>query len=310
MNRRKYLTGLAATTIAIVPEAVRAQPRPVRIASGSNDTYALSYFAKDAGFFERAGIDADVQLFDNAQLSLEVMIGGALDVVVGDAVQVGNAFNGGVPLGFFAPSAIYTSRVPTTYICVAKGGSVRSAKDLENGAVAVIALSSLTTVGMRQWLKDNGADTTKIKIVELPFSAMASAISRGTVLAAVIAEPFLSAAAENVRLLGDPLAPIASTFLRCGMVTTRGWVASNRDLASRLAKTYGAAAAWANDHHDETANILAAHSKITVATVRSMNRTMFSTTLGPRQVQPVLDVAFRYGVLQKAVRATDLIIPV
>lgn len=310
MNRRTHLAGLAAVTAAIAPGTVRAQTRPVRIAAGSNDTYALAYFAKDGGFFEKAGIEADIQLFENAQASLQAMVGGALDVVVADAVQVGNAFNNGVQIGFFAPSTMYTSAAPTTYICVAKNGSVRSAKDLENRAIAVVALSSLMTVGLQQWLKDNGVDASKVKMIEMNFPAMAAAVANETVGAAILAEPFLSAAAENVRLLGDPLAPISSTFLLCGVIATREWVSNNRDLASRLAKAYGATAAWANDHHDATATILAAHSRIDVATIRSIRRATFSTTLGPRQIQPVVDMAFKYGSLKKPVRATDLVISV
>ena len=308
MNRRKYLTGFVAITAAGIPGIVRAQTRRVRIGSASNDAYAISYYAKDGGFFERAGVDTDVQLFSNAQASLQAMIGGALDVVVGDAVQVGNAFNNGIPLGLIAPATIFTSRVPTTLICVAKSGSVRSAKDLENGTIAVVALNSLMAVGLQGWLKVNGADSAKIKLIELPLTAMASAVSRGTVGAAVLAEPFLSAAAENVRQLGDPYAPIAKTFLLSGMITTRDWVSTNPDLSRRLVKAYSATSAWANDHHDETAKILAAYSQIELATIRSMRRATLGTTLDPRQVQPVLDFAFKYAKLQKPTRATDLII--
>ena len=310
MNRRNYLSGLAAVTASVIPAGVRAQARPVRIGSGSSDQYSLSYFAKDAGFFERAGIDVDVQRFTQIQTALQAMVGGELDVVVADVVELGNAFNSGLPLGFFAPSTIYTSSAPTTFICVAKNGAVRSAKDLENGSVAVIALSSQTSVGMQQWLKDSGADPTKVKLIELPFSAMAPAVNRGTVIAAIIAEPFVTLNADSVRLIGDPLAAIAKSYLLCGMITTRAWASSNRDLAKRLAKTYGASAAWANGHQAETAKLLATYSNLPLATVQAMRRATFTTTLGPLLIQPAIDVAFKYGQLQKSIRATDLIIPV
>ena len=310
MIRRKYLAGLAAVTAAIVPGTISAQSQSkhIRIGAGSNDTYALSYYAKDGGFFERSSIDAGVQLFDNAQAMLQAMAGDALDVAVGDPLQIGNAFNSGLRLGFIAPATTYTSRVPTTFICVAKSGSIRSAKDLEGGTVAVVALSSLMTVGLLEWLRINGADSTKVKMIELPFPAMSSAVTRGTVAAAILAEPFLSAATENVRLLGDPLAPIASTYLLSGIVTTRDWVSGNTELTSRLVKAYNSASAWGNSHHDETANILAAHSKVKLETIRSMRRATLGTTLDPRQLQPVLDMAFKYGQLQKPARGADLVL--
>ena len=310
MDRRTYLTSLAGLTGAMLPGTIRAQTRRVRIGSGSNETYALSYFAKDGGFFERAGIDADVQLFNNAQEMQQAMAGGALDVAVGDPLQIGNAFNNGLRLGFIAPATIYSSRQPTSFLCVTKGASIRSAKDLESGTVAVVALSSLMTVGLLDWLRVNGADSTKIKMVELPFPAMAAAVSRGTVAAAILAEPFLSAAAEGIRVLGDPLAPIGSSYLLSGIITKRDWVSANTDLTGQLARAYGATSAWANSHHDETAQILASYSRINVETIRSMRRATLGTTLDPHLVQPVLDAAFKFGQLQKPTRAADLVFSV
>ena len=310
MNRRTYLSGLAGITASVIPRTTRAQTQRVRIGSGSNDTYALSYFAKDGGFFERAGIEADVQLFNNAQEMQQAMAGDALDVAVGDPLQIGNAFNNGLRLGFIAPATIYSSRQPTTFLCVAKDGPIRSANSLENGTVAVVALSSLMTVGLLDWLTVNGADSAKIKMVELPFPAMAAAVTRGTVAAAILAEPFLSAAAQDVHILGDPLAPVASTYLLSGIITKRDWVSTNTDLTSRLRKAYSATSAWANSHHDETARILATYSKINVETVRTMRRATLGTTLDPRLLQPVLDVAFKYGQLQKPTHAADLVLSV
>jgi endonuclease V-like protein UPF0215 family len=39
-----------------------------------------------------------------------------------------------------------------------------------------------------------------------------------------------------------------------------------------------------------------------------MTRTRYATTLEPRLIQPVLDTAFTYGGLPRALRAADLIV--
>lgn len=309
MNRRHVLAALAASATATFPAVIRAQSGTVRIAAAYNDAYALSYFARDGGFFKQAGIDVDIQLFPNAQDSLQAVIGGSLDVAVADAVQIGNAVNSGLDLGFFAPSTLYTSAAPTTYICVAKDGPVKTAKDLEGRTIGVVALHSLMTVGLQQYLKDNGADGSKVKMVEMNFPVMDAAVTRGTVDAVILAEPFLSAAADT-RLLGDPLGPIAKTFLLSGQIATRTWTSANRELASKIAKVYVATAAWANSHHDDTATLLSTYSKVPAEKIRTMRRATFATTLGTQEVQPVLDMAFRYGQLPKAVRANAAIITV
>ena len=311
MNRRSYLAGATAvSTAALFPAIIRAQTSTVRIASAYNDAYALSYFARDAGFFKQAGIDVDIQLIPNTQQALQAVATGSLDVAVADAVQIGNAVNSGIEAGFFAPSSVYTSALPTTLICVAKDGPVKSAKDLEGRTVGVVALHSLMCVGLEEYLRQNGADNTKVKQVEMNFPVMEAAVVRGTVDAVILAEPFISAAAADTRVLGDPLGAISKNFLISGQIAMRKWVADNRELAAKLAKVYVQTAAWANTHHDETANFLATYSNVPADKIRAIRRATFGTALSAPAVQPVLDMAFKYGSLQKAVRAQRALIGV
>lgn len=311
MNRARSLTLLgAAATAAALPAPARAQSGRVRIGAAANDSYAVTYFAQDGGFFERARIDADIQNFTNAQAMVQAAAGNAIDVGMADLVQVGNAYNRGVPLGFIAAAGIYDSKLPTTLICVAKNGTVRTAKDLENQPVAVVAIASIGSIALQEWVKQNGADATKVKLIELPFSAMAPALTRGTIAAAAIAEPFLSLVRDDVRSIGDAQSVIAKQFFLSGSFASRDWVAANRDVASRLVKAFVAAAAWSNTHHDDTAPILAKYAKLDQDKIKTMARATFATTLDPRMMQPILDIAFKYGQLQKPVRAADLIVTV
>jgi ABC-type nitrate/sulfonate/bicarbonate transport system substrate-binding protein len=141
------------------------------------------------------------------------------------------------------------------------------------------------------------------------FPVMEAAVTRGTVDAVILAEPFLSAATET-RVLGDPLGAISKSFLLSGQIAMRKWIADNRELASKLAKVYAATAAWANSHHDETATFLSTYSNVPAAKIRAMHRATFGTSLTAAQVQPVLDMAFKYSSLQKAVRAQNALITV
>lgn len=309
MDRARSLALLAAAASAL-PTVVRAQSSRVRIGAAANDSYAVTFFAQDGGFFDRAHIDADIQIFTNAQAMVQAAAGNAIDVGMADLVQVANAYNHGVPLGFIAPAGIYDSKLPTTLICVAKNAPVRSAKDLEGQPVAVVAIASIGSIALQEWLKANGADPAKVKLLELPFSAMAPALTRGTIAAAAIAEPFLSSSRDDVRSIGDAQSVIAKAFFLSGSFASRDWVAANREVASRLVKAYAAAAVWSNTHHDDTAAILAKYAKLDPDKIRSIARATFATTLDPRMMQPVLDIAYRYGQMQKPVRAADLIVGV
>jgi NitT/TauT family transport system substrate-binding protein len=301
------LAGAAATAI---PGVAGAQNAKVRIGAAANDSYAVTYFAQDGGFFEKARIDADIQPFSSAPAMVAAAAGNAIDVGMADLIQVGNAFNRGVPFGFIAPAGIYDSKLPTTLLCVAKNSTYKTAKDLEGQAVAVVAIAAIGAVSFLEWLKAGGADATKVKMLELPFSSMGPALTRGTVAAALIAEPFLSSFKSDVRALGDTQAAISKTFFLSGSFASRDWVNANRDVAKRLVSAFQAAAAWSNTHRDDTAPMLAKYAKLDIETIRGMARASFATSLDPRQMQPILDIATRYNMLTKPIRAQDLIIPV
>ena len=145
----------------------------MRIGAAANDSYALTYFAQDGGFFERARIDADIQPFSSAPAMVAAAAGNAIDVGMADLIQIGNAYNRGVPFGFIAAGGSYDARLPTTLLCVAKSSAYKAAKDLEGQAVAVVAIASFGAISLLEWLKAGGADATKSRCSELPFSTMA-----------------------------------------------------------------------------------------------------------------------------------------
>ena len=50
-----------------------------------------------------------------------------------------------------------------------KSRPAKAAKDLEGGTIALVALKSITEAAVRDWLRMNGADLTKIKF-EMPYA--------------------------------------------------------------------------------------------------------------------------------------------
>jgi NitT/TauT family transport system substrate-binding protein len=307
MNRRNTLAIIAAAGAA-APAALLAQTTKIRLGSVMVETYAQPYYAADEGLFTKAGLDVEIVSFPNAGAVTTGAAGGAIDVGMADMIQLANAFNRGVPLGFFAGAALWNSDAPTHFMCVAKNSPIKSAKELEGQTVAVTALASLSEIAAREWLRANGADLSKVKILEITFASMPAALERGTVQAAFIGEPFLSSAGDNVVRWGKPYDAIARQFYIGAWFTNRDWATKNPDLARRLAATVYDVARWANSHHAESAPILAKYTKLEMERVRAMQRTTYATSLDPRLMQPVLDAAVRYKLIDRPVAAADLIV--
>lgn len=237
------------------------------------------------------------------------LAGHAIDVGFTDPINLANAVTRGVPWAFFAGGPLYASEAATTILCVAPNSAVRSAKDLEGHAVGVVALASISTLGVRAWLQANGADLNRIKLFELPFPTMVPALGRGDISASFIAEPVLSQVKKDVRALANAFDAIAKAFLIAACFTTRDWLAANPALARRLAAAIDDTARYANAHQDETGVLLAKGSGLQIDVVHAMTRVRYGP-LEPRLIQPVLAAATKFNAIEKPLNAADIIVKV
>lgn len=313
LSRLRFLAGTAAA-VALRPCSAGAQTLGrLRIGAGPGDTYGLVYYANDAGFFTRAGIDVEILLFTNGGQMAQAVAGGALDVGSADMIGLANAVGHGLPLGFFAGDMFYTSDAPTTVLCVARNGSIRTAKDLEGQTVGVPGLRAIAEFAAREWLHANGADDTKVSFIELPPTTLAPAIVRGTVQAAMLPEPFLSVSVTSgdVRPFAKAYDACAKRFYINSFFARRDWLAQNAEfVAHRLAPLIYETARWSNTHHAQTLPILAKYGKFEPDQVQHMTRATFATALDPRLMQPPLDLGTKYNVLDRRVPAAELIVKV
>lgn len=307
LTRARTLALIAAGT-AVTPRVARAQGNAtVRIGWVPSDVGAECYYGKDQGMFARAGIDAELMQFTNAQAISNAAAANAIDVGSSDMIQTANAFLHGVPFAFFAGAAQYSSAAPTLVLNVLKNSPYQKATDLEGQTVAVIALNSISSISVQEWLRQNGADVTKVKIFEAPFPVMLPGLERGTIAAALLAEPFLTAAAAETRQLAKTYDSVGKEFYITAWFTSRDWIKRNPDLARRFRSAIYDTARWINTHHAESAVTLSDLTKLPIEGIRAMNRATFATNLDPKLMQPVLDIGARYKAIEKPVAAADLI---
>ena len=303
--RRTALSLLGASVLA--PRIATAQTAKIRIGAPASDTFAIAFFAADGGFYQRAGLDVSVAVFPGSGPVTTAVAGGALDVGLTDLVQLANAYNRGVPLAAICGGGLYAPQDSTTELCVGKNSTIRTAKDFEGQTIGVITLASISAVAVRAWLTQHGADAQKVKLVEMPFAEMAPAIARGTVAGAYLAEPVMSQVLPELRIVASPYDAIAGHFLISLWFSCNDWIANNRDTAHKLVRGIGEAAKWANAHRDLTLPMLVKYAKLDPDKTAGMRRARYETSLDPRLLQPVLDIAASYHAIEKPVAAPAVI---
>jgi len=295
---------------AFAPRRILAQARtPVRVATDPYDSFSEAYYAQDLGLFPKAGLDVTVLTFVNGAAISDAVAGGAADIGISNPVNLANAIAHGVPFTLIAGGGMYSTNSPTTILAVAKGSPLRDATDLDGKTIASSGLKNTDEAAMHAWLVARRAENARVRFVEMPFSVMGAALARGTVDAAVIAEPSLQNALDQdqIRTFGKPFDAVAPQFLIGAWFTTTAFLQARPQLVRDFVATIYAAGRWANANHLGSADILAKYSKLSPETTRRMNRVVYSDSVRPGLIQPLLDLAMKYGIVDRAVAATDMI---
>jgi NitT/TauT family transport system substrate-binding protein len=289
---------------------VRAQTRTtVRVGTDPYDSFSEAYYAQDQGLFQKAGLDVHVLTFMNGAAISDAVAGGAVDVGISNPVSLANAIAHGVPFTLIAGGGMYTSTAPTTILAVAKNSPLRTIADLDGKTVATSGVKNTDEAAMHGWLAQHKAENVKIRFVEMPFSVMGATLARGAVDAAVLAEPSLQDAIERdqIRIFGKPFDAIAPQFLIGAWFSTQTFVRANPQFIRDFVATIYAAGRWANGNHAGSADILAKYSKLAPETTRRMTRVVYADSVRPGLLQPLLDLAVKYGIVDRAVAATEMI---
>jgi NitT/TauT family transport system substrate-binding protein len=156
------------------------------------------------------------------------------------------------------------------------------------------------------WADKHGGNGRSLQFVEIPFPQMDAALASHRLDAAVMTEPYASAASGDTRVIGSAEDGVAPTFMTLGWFATANWLNAHTDAATRFIAAVRKAAEWGNSHHAESAAILSRYSKIPVAVTEGMGRSVYGLTLDPKLIQAPIDIAARYGFIDHSFPAADL----
>jgi NitT/TauT family transport system substrate-binding protein len=304
MIRRTVLAGGSAALLAPAL-ALGQSPAAVRIGAFLIDPFLEPYYAQDQGMFAKAGLQAEIQSL-STQASLAALIGNSLEFANSDLVPIANARSRGLDVVVVAAGAHYDAKVPTIALVAGPDGPIHSAADLRGQVVGVPSVNSGPSIAVQEWLKKNGVDASTVRLIEIPLPAANAAVQRGTVGAALSGEPFLSEAKGAIRILGYPYGAIADQFYTGIWVARSSWADQNPAVVRKFNDVIYQSARWANAHQSESGQIEARLTQLAYDRVKAMARNLYSTSLDPALAQPLLDVAFRYGLLMQPVVASTL----
>jgi NitT/TauT family transport system substrate-binding protein len=305
----RLASALAIVAILVAPPALRAQPALTVVTVGtlSSDNSAAVYYAQELGLFKKYGIDAQISALASGPVTAAAVTGGALDIGVANVATIAVARTRGVQLKFLFPASIASDGTLTDQIAVAKDSPVRTAADLNGKTIGVNGLRDLQQLCAMSWMDKHGGDSKTLHFIEVPIPQMGTALSLHRIDAGMPVEPFVTAQKDLIRSLGSVLDGVGPRYMVIGYLATDSWLATHADVATRFVRAMREAAQWGNTHRNESALIIERIMHVDPAVIATMNRATYGTDLDPVLMQPVLDAALKYGILDRPVPVTDLI---
>jgi NitT/TauT family transport system substrate-binding protein len=312
IRRGSFLASATAATVALAPRRLRAQAlTPLRITAVPNDDVTPVLYAQQSGLFRRAGLDVTMTPATSGAAIAAAVVSGSYDIGLVSLMASITGHVHGLPFVMVAPSLLYLTTNPTQDLIVLKDSPIRSVSDLSGKIVAVSSIRDVGWVAVRAFADQHGIDSSTIKFVELPMAATPAAIDQHRVDSGTILNPTLAEAMAtgHFRMVGAPFDGIAKRWLVAAWSTTTDYVTKNRDTVDRFASVMRVATAYALSHHTETAPLIATYTGVDLANVLSMQRVDLAEYLDPRDIQPAIDAAAKYGIIDKGFPAQELISP-
>ena len=192
-----------------------------------------------------------------------------------------------------------------------KDAPYRTGRDLNGKTISSPALRDLNWVASAAWIDRNGGDSSTLRSIELLSSAVAPALEDGRIDAATVTTPrYVEAVnAGKVRVLGHSYEAIARRFTFAAIASTVEFSTKNADAVTRFGRAIREATQYSNTHHADTLELYAAFAKIDPKAIVGAPRAVSSEYIEAKDLQPMIDIAVKYKVLERPLDPRELVSP-
>lgn len=253
-----FIVSLAAAMAAC---SSSGQRDAVRIAIGGQTqmVYLPTTLAQALGYYQREGLEVELQDFEGGAKALQAVIGGSADVVSGFYDHTIQMAAEGREFVAFVTMLRYPGLVLVTSPQAAK--RINSVAALSGGVAGVTSMGSSSQMFLTYLLTRHNVPVEKVSVTSIGGGASAvAAIERARVDAGWVAEPaytLLKRRIPDLRVLADLRdeqgtrdAFGVGTYPSAVLYASGDWLRRNRDTAARLSRAIIATLQWMQTHSE------------------------------------------------------------
>jgi ABC-type nitrate/sulfonate/bicarbonate transport system substrate-binding protein len=113
-----------------------------------------------------------------------------------------------------------------------------------------------------------------------------------------------------VRLLAKSYDAIAKRYQASVFVSTIDYVAANADTMGRFVRAMRESIVYTNTHLPETVDLVASYTGSEPSAVARSVRAIDPEYIDPKDIEPLIKIAFKYKLIDRSFSADELISPV
>lgn len=315
LTRREFLGtaikgGLAAGAVMLPWDLALAQTK-LQVGTMKIGDLSPFFIAQDRGFFKGAGLDINVTAMVGGAAIQPALASGALNIGWSNVISIYQGHLAGFDYRFIANGAINKRGTSDVFgFQVAADSPIKSAKDLSGKTIAANTLSNIIQASGLHWIDNNGGDSSKVKWVEIPFPQMEAALVQKHIDAFVAVEPFVTVPSKvnkKTKVLGHPLGGIAPRLLIASYFCSEAWIQKNGETVKAFVAALNRGIDAHNVNPEEAKATIAKHTGLKPEFLKLMALPAFEKRILESDLQPLMDVAFRYKLIDRKFPPRELI---
>lgn len=298
----------AAAVLAFGGSSALAQLTKLKVGTLKQSALTDVWVAKQAGLFEKNGLDVELIEFRSGNEAIAAQRGGHVDIVLSIPGTAMTANERGFDLVLIAQNETAKKEGPDSgALIVLNDSGIDSVAQLSGKKIALSNLHSQYHVAIQAVLKKYGVDPGKVQFLEVPFASQPDALRSRQIDVAASLDPWttqLRTSGFAKVLSWDyveslPEQPIGAWFAKADFVQ------KNPDTVKRFAGSIHDAIDYMHADADRARRNVAAYTGLDPALLKEMPLNNWSYRIDPAKWQAVADMMHASGELQKPHKADE-----
>jgi NitT/TauT family transport system substrate-binding protein len=271
---------------------------------------AALFVGMDKGFFKAEGLELETVPMAGGAVITQGVVSGDLQFGWSNVISLYQAHAEGFDFKLVAGGATNVKGTNESHaIEVLKSSPIIRAKDLEGKTVAVNTLNNIVHLMAMAWIDKNGASSSRVKFVEVPFPNMEAALVAGKVDAVSIHEPFATAAVEKgvARVLTNPWGEVQPKFLIASWFASEKWIQKNKETVQAFVRAINRGIDTIHTDPDGSRSAMVKWAGLSPDLAGKIGLPLFEKSVSEKDLQATIDLTQKYKLISRSIRARDVI---